>query len=126
MKHINDFNNLNDIKIGWIKNKLWENYLYAIEATDYGFNELPASQLTSNIREEEISILKDMPDADLKTIKFNMNYFKIFNIDQALKSSNLNYVEFSEKLIVFNFTTIWDDEHDITIYTKNYIFDNIE
>lgn len=126
LKQINEFVELNEDKIGWIKNKLWENYLYAIEATDYGFEDIPISQMNIDLKVEEIVILNHMHTANLETIRFNMHHFKIYQQNQIFAGSKINFVEFRKELIIFNFSTIWDDEHDISIYTNNYIFENVE
>ncbi len=123
LKQANQFIKLNENVIGWLKDILWENYLYAIEGTDYGFDEIKPSDEIYNLNKEEITILKDMPTANLETIKFNMNHFKIFHKNQILSGTKIELVELRKETITFFISTIWDDEHDLDIHTKNYNID---
>ena len=106
LKQTNDFIELKEDKVGWVKSKLWVNYLYAIEATDYGFEEIPISQMNIDFKIEEITILDDMPTANLETIRFNMNHFKIYKESQVFEGSKLEFVEFREGSIILNFLTV--------------------
>ncbi|MEL6987058.1 MAG: hypothetical protein AAGK97_04435, partial [Bacteroidota bacterium] len=123
---IQTFQKLNEDKLGWMKNILWENCLYAFEGTDYGFNIKEPSEKEYELNLEEIIILTDMPNANLNTIKGNMLNFNIYNRQDAFDSSKLNYVNFKGDTACFNFTTKWDDEHDINIWTENFIYTHHE
>ncbi len=121
LERTNQFLALNENVIGWMKDILWENYLYAIEDADYGLDEIIPDEEINNVSRDKITILNDMPSANIENIKFNMNHFKIFHKNQILTGSKIELVEFGQESITFVFSTIWDDEHDVYIHTNNYI-----
>jgi len=125
VKYHNEFIQLNESKIGWIKEIIWKDYLYSLEGTDYGFDPIPKSVQLDNVTLDQITILKEMPTANLDNIKKNINYFKIFNKEEALFSLKINHIDIIEHAVTFYISTLWDEEHDIVIYTDNYILRDV-
>ena len=117
---INEFIKLDETKIGWIKDILWEMCLNCFEGTDYGFDLNPDTPPLADETLEQIMKFKKHEFMPLDNYIKNVQYFKIFNKEQALLSTNNNHVDFIGDRVNFYFSTVWDDEHDSVICTLKY------
>jgi len=93
----------------WMKNEMWKHYEACIEETDYG--------------------MVDYGDYENHK-KSNLDYFKIYNPDDAFENAKLEYisfeVDFKLNYFLLYFKCPWDDEHGMTIEVKNGHFASIQ